>query len=51
MRSFSYANDPQALEDFLYELVCEVKQPEQTDLLVEVLMKIQRPIEKVRDDR
>jgi hypothetical protein len=51
MRSFSSANDPQALEDFLYELVCEVKQPEQTDLLVEVLMKIQRPIEKVRDDR
>ena len=51
MRSFSYANDPQALEDFLYELVCEVKQPEQTDLLVEVLMRIQRPIEKVRDDR
>jgi hypothetical protein len=32
-------------------LVCEIKQPEQTDLLVEVLMRIQRPIEKVRDDR
>jgi 7,8-dihydro-6-hydroxymethylpterin-pyrophosphokinase len=51
MRSFSCANDPQALQKFLYELVCEVKQPEQTDLLIEVLMRIERPLDKVRDDR
>jgi hypothetical protein len=51
MRSFSYANDPQDLEDFLYDLACAVKQPEQTDLLIEVLMRINGPIEKVRDDR
>jgi hypothetical protein len=51
MRSFSCANDPQALQDFLYELVCEVKHPEQTDLLIEVLMRIEPPLDKVRDDR
>jgi 7,8-dihydro-6-hydroxymethylpterin-pyrophosphokinase len=51
MRSFSYRNDPQALQDFLYELVCEVKQPQQTELLIEVLMKIEGPLKNVRDDR
>jgi hypothetical protein len=51
MRSFSRGNDPQVLENFLYELACKVKQPEQVELLVEVLMKINGPIEKVRDDR
>ena len=51
MRSFSHGNDPQALEDFLYDLACDVKQPEQTDVIVEVLMRIERPLEKVRDDR
>jgi hypothetical protein len=51
MRSFSYRNDPQALQDFLHELVCEVKQPQQTELLIEVLMKIEGPLEMVRDDR
>jgi 7,8-dihydro-6-hydroxymethylpterin-pyrophosphokinase len=51
MRSISYKNDLQVLQDFLYELVCEVKQPEQTELLVEVLLKIERPLDKVRDDR
>jgi len=51
MRSFSDGNDPQALQDFLYELVCEVKQPQQTDLLIEVLMRIERPLDKLRDDR
>ncbi|MGB7752832.1 MAG: hypothetical protein WCF88_14870 [Candidatus Acidiferrales bacterium] len=51
MRSFSYKNDHQALQDFLYELVSEVKQPEQTELLVEVLLKIERPLDRVRDDR
>jgi hypothetical protein len=39
------------LEDFLYELACEVRHPEQSALLIEVMMKIERPLEKVRDDR
>ena len=51
MRSFSHGNDPQALQDFLYELVCEVKQPQQTDLLIEVIMRIERTLDKLRDDR
>ena len=51
MRSFSDGNDLQALRDFLHELVCEVKQPQQTDLLIELLMRIERPLDKVRDDR
>jgi hypothetical protein len=51
MRSFSYGNDPQVLEDFLYELAGKVKQPEQADLLIEVLMRMEEPLEKVRDDR
>jgi hypothetical protein len=51
MRSFSHGNDAQALQDFLSELVCEVKQPEQTDLLIEVLLRMERPLDKVRDDR
>jgi hypothetical protein len=51
MRFFSYGNDPQVLEDFLYDLACHVKQPEQTDLLIEVLMRMEHPLEKVRDDR
>ena len=51
MRSFSYRNDPQALEDFLYDLACDVKHPEQSDLLIEMLMWVERPLDKVRDDR
>ena len=51
MRSFSNANNSQALRDFLSDLACEVKQPEQTDLLIEVLMRIEQPLDKVRDDR
>jgi hypothetical protein len=51
MRSFSYGNDPKALEDYLYDLACDVKQPEQSDLLIEMLMWIERPLDKVRDDR
>jgi hypothetical protein len=51
MRSFSYANDAQALEDFLYELACAVKQPEQSDLLIEVMMRIERPLDRLREDR
>jgi hypothetical protein len=51
MRSFPYRNNPQVLQDFLYELVCEVKQPEQTELLVEVLLRLERPVDRVRDGR
>ena len=51
MRSFFRANDPQALEDFLYDLAQDVTKPEQSDLLIEMLMWIQPPLEKVRDDR
>ncbi len=51
MVSFFEANDPKALEDFLYDLACEVKNPEQSDLLIEMMMWIQPPIERVRDDR
>ena len=50
MRTSSSGNDPQDLENFLYELICEVKQPEETGLLIEVLLSIQRPLEKLRDD-
>jgi hypothetical protein len=28
-----------------------VKQPQQTELLIEVLMRIERPLDKLRDDR
>ncbi len=51
MRSFSHGNDAQALADFLYDLACEAKQPKQSDLLIEMLMWIQPPLDKVRDDR
>jgi hypothetical protein len=51
MRSCSRGNDPQVLEDFLYELACNVKQPQQAALLIEVLMRMEEPLEKVRDDR
>jgi hypothetical protein len=33
----------QALEDFLNDLICELKRPEATDLLVDVLLTIQPP--------
>jgi hypothetical protein len=51
MKFFSHRNDPQALEDFLYELASELKEPEQWHLLIEVLMRIERPLERVLDDR
>jgi hypothetical protein len=51
MKSFPNGNDPQTVENFLYELVSEVKQPEQTEVLIEILMRFQRPLDKVRDDR
>jgi 7,8-dihydro-6-hydroxymethylpterin-pyrophosphokinase len=51
MKSFPYRYNPQVLQDFLYELVCEVKQPQQTELLIEILMRIEQPVDRVRDDR
>lgn len=51
MRSFSYRNDRPAWEDYLYDLACDVKQPQQAHLLIELLMWIEPPLEKVRDDR
>jgi hypothetical protein len=51
MRSFSFGNDPKAMEDFLYDLACEVKNPQQSDLLIEMMMWIEQPLDKVRDDR
>jgi hypothetical protein len=51
MKIYPDGNDPQVLQDFLYDLACAVKHPQQTHLLIEVLMKIDGPIERVRDDR
>jgi 7,8-dihydro-6-hydroxymethylpterin-pyrophosphokinase len=51
MKPFSYRNNPQVLQDFLYELVCEVKQPQQTELLIEILRRMEQPVDRVRDDR
>jgi hypothetical protein len=51
MVSFFEENDPKALEDFLYDLACEVRNPVQSDLLIEMMMWIQPPLDKVRDDR
>jgi hypothetical protein len=51
MTSFSNGNDPRALEDFLYDLACEVNQPEQSDLLIEIMMRVEPPLEKLRNDR
>jgi len=36
-------NDPQVLQAFLYDLICEVKRREETELLIEVVLNIQRP--------
>ena len=33
--------DRQTLEKFLTDLICEMKQPEHTDLIVEVLLTLQ----------
>lgn len=51
MTSFWNRNDPRALEDFLYDLACEVKEPEQSDLLIEIMMRVEPPLEKLRNDR
>jgi hypothetical protein len=35
--------DPQVLQAFLYDLICKVKQGEETELLIEVVLNIQQP--------
>jgi hypothetical protein len=42
MNSTMAGNNPRALEGFLRDLICEVKRPEETDLLVEVLLTMQQ---------
>lgn len=36
-------NDPRVLQAFLYDLICQVKRPEETELLVDVILNIQQP--------
>ena len=43
MKSSWHRNDPQVLLAFLYDLICNVKRPEETGLLVEVVLNIQEP--------
>jgi hypothetical protein len=41
MKSPWEGNDPEVLKEFLYELICETRQPEEMELLVEAVMSIQ----------
>jgi hypothetical protein len=43
MKSALDANNLRALEEFLYDLICEMKQPDEMELLVDVLLTIQQP--------
>jgi hypothetical protein len=43
MNSSWDGNDLQVLQAFLYDLVSQVKRPEETELLVEVIVNIQQP--------
>jgi hypothetical protein len=43
MKSSWDGNDPQVLKEFLYQLICQAKRPEEMDLLVEVILTIQAP--------
>jgi hypothetical protein len=43
MNSSRDGNDPQVLQAFLYDLICQLKRPEETELLVEVILNIQQP--------
>jgi hypothetical protein len=43
MNSSFDRSDPQALQEFLYDLIGAVKRPEEIELLVEVIMTIQQP--------
>jgi len=48
MNTTSDGNDPQVLQAFLYDLICKVKRPEETELLVEVILNIQQPASRPR---
>jgi hypothetical protein len=41
MKSAFDANSHRALEEFLYDLIGETKQPDETEVLVDVLLTIQ----------
>jgi len=43
MNSSWDGKDPQVLQAFLYDLICNVKRPEETELLVEVILNMQKP--------
>jgi hypothetical protein len=43
MKSSWNGNDPQVLKEFLYQLFCHAKGPEEIDLLLEVILTIQAP--------
>jgi hypothetical protein len=43
MNSSWDGSDPQVLQAFLYDLISQVKRPEETELLVEVILNIQQP--------
>ena len=43
MKSSWDGNDPQVLKEFLYQLFCHAKRPEEVDLLLEVILTIQAP--------
>ena len=43
MKSSWDRNDPQVLLAFLYDLICNMKRPEEIGLLVEVVLNIQQP--------
>jgi hypothetical protein len=44
MKSSRDGNDPQALKEYLYELICQAKRPEEVELLVEVVLSIQHAL-------
>ena len=42
MKSSWNGNDPQALKEFLYQLICQAKRPEEMELLIEIVLTIQQ---------
>ena len=43
MKSSWDGNDPQVLKEFLYQLICHAKQPEEIDLPLEIILTVQAP--------
>ena len=43
MNSSLAGDNPRALEEYLCDLICELKRPEETDLLMEVLLALCQP--------